>query len=369
MDIGLAWVANAGTGALLNQGFPARLLGNRLMTPTARPKRRATTRLRTVVPAAGLVALVVVAMACGPYAPVGQDRAPANEELTATPTFTATSTATPAPDANAAPMDDILKAWVAHHNTNRGVTGQGQAAPEKTISVQIFVASPSQRGGITDFLESNGIAHSPVPGNHDIDAAVPVSLVPRLAVFPGVQELMALPHPYPSLGTYLNKLVANYEAGLMPDEDANPTFARLVIAIEGGDNYDAIKLWLENNGAVMTFADRDITELYKPSGDLVAFVPVAKIAPLAGMNGVVEVWDEGYPISEAQRFTRPSIFEKPPETPSSSTKPSDRVAGAAASVPPWPPPFPSVPLPMVLIIGTRPASKDKASKSASSSRV
>lgn len=45
LDDDLARAANA--GAFPNQGFPARLLGNRLMTPITRSKGRAAARLRT----------------------------------------------------------------------------------------------------------------------------------------------------------------------------------------------------------------------------------------------------------------------------------------------------------------------------------
>ena len=214
----------------------------------------------------------------------------------------------------------------------------------KTIAVQIVVGlldPDGKRGDITRFLASHGIAHSPVVGNNDIYATVPVSLLTHLAAQPGVRELMALPHPYPNLGTYLNGLVAKYEAGLMPGEDANPTFARLVIGIEGSDNYDAVNRFLEDSGAIMRYDDLDIAEIYKPIGLLVAFVPVAQIAPLASMPGVDQVNDEGYPAPEELRFTQPPLdyptaTPTPTAIPTAATQdaPPDGVTSAAVGVSP-----------------------------------
>ena len=317
------------------------------MTPTVRPANAA--RLLILMLALSLIALAILALACGPSAPAGQDRAPDQQsDSTSTPmptqTPTRTAAATPTTDPNAAPMDDILKAWVAHHHAQQAVdrAATGSAAPEKTIKVQILVASPGQRKGIADFLESKGIAHSPVPGNHDIDATIPVSLAPQLAVFPGVQELLTKPRPYPSLGTYLNTLVAKYETGLMPGEDANPTYARLVIEVEGNDNYDAVVRFLKNNGATMAHSDPDIAVVYKPLSIVVAFVPVSKIAPLDRLEGVIQVWDEGYPVPEEHRFTEPPLSQ-PAYTPTptaaapKSQSGSDNVVGR----PPTPRPAPA----------------------------
>ena len=299
--------------------------------------------------AVGLITTVLVVLACGPSAPAGQDNA------TPEPTDTPTPTSEPSSDQNQAPLDGILNAWVAGAEAQRETGGAtGQSEPERTIAILLFVGNAKHRTAIIELLEDNDIAHHRVEGplNHnDIRATVPVSMLSRLAAHPGVQEIFAKPHPYRNMTTHLNVLAAKYEAGLLPDEDANPTYARLVIGIEGGDdNYYAVKRYLENNGATMVFAERDMEEIYKP--DIVAFTPISLLVPLAGMTGVVDVWDEGYPVPESLRFRRSSIFEEPAETPtptptatssppSKPGTPADGAAGSAVSSPPTPTPAPA----------------------------
>ncbi len=245
---------------------------------------------------------------------------------------TATPTLTPTPEPDEARLGPIVGAYVQGQATRQATAqsqgASGQSAPAKTLAVQIFVYDASKRGEVTAFLESHDIAHSPAPGTSDIDATVPVSLVASLAAHSGVNEIQAWPPPYPNLSSGPNVLAAEYEAGLMPDEDTNPTFARLVIGIEGGDNYDAVKRFLDSKGAVMAFAERDMAEIYRPAGDLVAFVPVAQIATLARMAGVKAMWDEGYPAPAEARYTAGSIYDIPTATPTPMSTPTGTPAAA-----------------------------------------
>ena len=278
------------------------------------------------------------------------------EGITPTPTPTPTPTSEP----GAARLGPIVGAYVQGQATRQAAAqaqgASGQAAPAKTLAVQIFVYDASKRGDVTAFLESHDIAHSPAPGTSDICATVPVSFVASLAAHSGVNEIQAWPPPYPNLGSGPNALAAEYEAGLMPDEDTNPTFARLVIGIEGGDNYDAVKRFLDSEGAVMAFAERDMAEIYRPAGDLVAFVPVAQIVTLARMAGVVAMWDEGYPVPAEARYTAGSIYDIPTATPTpmstptstpaaanpdGSSTPDAGISGAAATAPATPTPAPA----------------------------
>ena len=278
------------------------------------------------------------------------------EGITPTPTPTLAPTSEP----DAARLGPIVGAYVQGQATRQAAAqaqgASGQAAPAKTLAVQIFVYDASKRGDVTAFLESHDIAHSPAPGTSHIYATVPVSLVASLAAHSGVNEIQALPPPYPNLGSGPNILAAEYEAGLMPDEDTNPTFARLVIGIEGGDNYDAVKRFLDSEGAVMAFAERDMAEIYRPAGDLVAFVPVAQIATVARMTGVVGMWIEKYPVPAEARYTAGSIYDIPTATPTPMSTPTstptasnpDRsptldagISGAAATAPATPTPAPA----------------------------
>ena len=276
------------------------------------------------------------------------------EGITPTPTLTPTS------EPGEARLGPVVGAYVQGQATRQATAqaqgASGQAAPAKTLAVQIFVHDASKRGEVTAFLESHDIAHSPAPGTSHIYATVPVSLVASLAAHSGVNEIQAWPPPYPNLGSGPNALAAEYEAGLMPDEDTNLTFARLVIGIEGGDNYDAVKRFLESKGAVMAFAERDMAEIYRPAGDLVAFVPVAQIVTLPRMAGVKAMWDEGYLVPAEARYTAGSIYDIPTATPTPIPTPTsapaaanpDRsptldagVSGAAATAPATPTPAPA----------------------------
>ena len=304
--------------------------------------RHNVARIGILAQTLALLLLAVAALACAPTQPAGQhgdatvravptpevtttptpeDTAAPTPEATATSTPEATATATaeptntvaPSPTQNPLPLDGILSAWVAGVEAQQSAQGgSAQTASEKTIAVLIMLKGEEYRSAITDFLDSNDIDHERVTGPFpfNIFATVPVTMITQLASFPGVVEMVANPYPYPDMGG-LNNLVARYEAGLMPDEDANPTYARLVIIIEGDKNHDAVKRFLDEKGVVMAFADRDID---KPR--LVAFVPVGLMVPLVNMEGVTHMGAENYPVPAGLRITMPSIYDEP--TPSAT---------------------------------------------------
>ena len=187
-------------------------------------RRRHALKLAFLTAALGLVALCVVALACAPGAPAGQGgavggavdaestntptpepTAEAGTEATSapalpstpSPTDTAAPTPTPTSEPDAARLGPIVGAYVQGQATRQAAAqaqgASGQAAPAKTLAVQIFVYDASKRGEVTAFLESHDIAHSPAPGTSDIYATVPVSLVASLAAHSGVNEIQAWP--------------------------------------------------------------------------------------------------------------------------------------------------------------------------------
>ncbi len=115
--------------------------------------------------------------------------------------------------------------------------------------------------------------------------------------------MVAEPLPYPTMNADLNGLAVRYAAGLLPDEDTEPTFARLVIGIEGDDNYDAVKQFLIDDGAVIAYGDAPMDDTYKPYGMLVAYASVRLFAELAGKPGIFEVDHEWYPVPPELRVT------------------------------------------------------------------
>ena len=311
------------------------------------------TGLQLTMLAIAMAALVILSAvgpaACAPAAPAEQASGQAEaEDATAEPTASATTdatntptpeptgvstaTATPTPSPTPTPdpkLDRLLNIWSqgyeAQQSAGQGASGQsagGQSATQKTIAVQIAPAyqDTDHRSSITAFLDSRGIAHMTVVGNNDIQATVPVSLLATLTGLPGVGSILANPLPYPNAGG-VNILIAEYEAGLLPGEDANPTFARLGIGIEGNANYDAVKRYLKNNGAVMAYSDSDNDEAYRPAGLLVAYVPVAKIGLMARMAGVELITLDHYPVPPEYRVTQPPVLGPTP-TPTPSVTPT-----------------------------------------------
>ena len=161
-------------------------------------------------------------------------------------------------------MRRLEKLFLAHQDTGRDSVAN-QTQPEKTLTVQIVIG-PGDRDEVTRLLDSRGISHSPVEGNQDIDATVPVSMLSTLAAHPEVMELIGW-LPYGKLGEKLNVIVAQYETGLMSEKEADSNFALLVISIAEDEDYDAnydkVKYFLEDNGAVIANADIDIYEGWK----------------------------------------------------------------------------------------------------------
>ena len=117
---------------------------------------------------------------------------------------------------------------------------------------------------------------------------------------------------YPNLHKGLNNLAAWYEAGLLPEEDTNPTYALLLITIEGDENYDDVRQFLKDNGVVMRHEDADADARWKPV--LVAFVPVPLFSDLAAQPGVRSVMADWYPVPKEYHFTIEPI-KAAPDTP------------------------------------------------------
>ena len=207
-------------------------------------------------------------------------------------------------------MDIQLTAEVIQYE-QREVEGvaSGQAGPE-LIRVRIFVLGPQEREEIAAFLGQQGVEHS-ISEYVDsvLYATIPASLITTLAAQPSFGEMERVIPRYPNLSKSLNNLAAWYEAGMMPEEDANPTYAALMIGIEGDANYDKVRQFLKDNGSVMRHEDADADARWKPV--LVAFVPVRVLPDLARQPGVRGTHSEMYPVPEEQRFTQEPIKASP----------------------------------------------------------
>ena len=258
-----------------------------------------------------MVAILVVA--CGP------DVQPARES--AAPTDASAPADTPAPRVDLLPwstpiptiaftelpgMDIQLTAEAIKYEKLQAEGGaSGQAEPEP-ILVQIFLAGAQEREDIAAFLSQHGVEHSRLPYKEfDLDATVPVSLLTTLAAHLSFGAMERVIPRYPNLNQGLNNLAAWYEAGMMPEEDANPTYAALLIGIEGDANYDNVRQFLKDNGSVMRHEDADADARWKPV--LMAFVPVRLLPALARQSGVRGAHSDQYPVPEEERFTIKSL--------------------------------------------------------------
>ena len=222
-------------------------------------------------------------------------------------------------------MDIQLTAEVIQYERREaeGVAA-GKAEPE-LIRVRIFVIGPQEREDIVAFLTQQGVEHS-ISEYVDsvLYATIPASLLTTLAAQPSFGEMERVIPRYPNLNQRLNNLAAWYEAGMMPEEDTNPTYAALRISIEGDANYDKVRQFLKDNGSVMRHEDADADARWKPV--LMAFVPVRLLPALARQPGVRVARSSRYPVPEEQRFTIKSL-----SPPSKTLDPTPAATPSAAS--------------------------------------
>ena len=297
--------------------------------------------------AIGMLLLAILIVACGPAAQTDQESAtPAagNPAPTDAPTLAAD---TPTPPATWEPeptpvilpaydypkLDEMLDLQVAVYQTQQSSVS-GQAEP-RAFEVYIWTHGPTQREEVASFLDNHDIAHiKPItyPGTrskeNDISATIPVSLLSSLNAQPGVMGVEIREMPYPSMDERLNELASQYAAGLMPNHDTNPTFTFLTIVIDRKENFDAVRSFLKNNEGIMKYTDQEADELYSYTGQLIAFVPVAQLVPLARMAGVNFLQSEMWPV----RFVPSDPASSPtPETRNGVPPSSDGATGLAAA--------------------------------------
>ena len=272
-----------------------------------------------------LLAAVGVALACAPAAPPAQDNPP---PVAAEPEPTATATPATSAANDLTLLDGFLRARVAEYEAAQsGTQGpSGQAAAPKTVSINISARSNESRQDLLTLLADLGATNTSIFGSTQIYADIPASLLSTLAARDDINDMQATAFPYPNLDADLNGLAVRYEAGLIPSEDTEPTYAMMSIFIEGNDNYDVVKKFLITGGAVMTFDDTIIEDTYKPLGMLVAFVPVKLFAGLNEQPGIYDSHHEIYPVPEEMRRT-----EYAQEATSESVVAEPAVTGSAAA--------------------------------------
>ena len=241
-----------------------------------------------------------LALVCWPAGPTIQG----NVSPTATePTATLTPEAPTAGDTTL--LDAFLRARVAEYEaTQSNEQGpSGQTTTPKTVSINISARSNDSCQAIMALLAEQGATNTRLYGSTQIYADIPASLLSALDARSDIDNMRATEFPYPNLDSGLNGLAVRYEAGLMPSEDVEPTYAMMSLFIDGDDNYDAVQRFLVAGGATMAFGDIITANAYKPLGMLVAYVPVKLFAELDSQPGIYDSKHEIYPVPTEMRRT------------------------------------------------------------------
>ena len=288
---------------------------------------RCTVTLLVVV----LLGVIGAALACAPSAPSGQDETPS-------PTATPTPAPPPTPGTSLDDLpglDPLLSARVAEYEAAQlSVQGaSGQSTAPKMVDIYIGASTGKSRKEILQLLADHGATSVRTHGVTNIYAKVPASLLRTLSERTDIDSMKADPLPYPKIDAGLNGLAVRYAAGLMPDEDTNPTYGRLLIGFNNDATdaqYEAVKRYLLAGGSVMGHDDTIMEEAYKPFL-IVAYVPVKLFAGLDSMPGVAEVDQEWpYPVPAEFRIT---IQDDPPTSENRSGDEATAGAGDTSHAP------------------------------------
>ena len=288
------------------------------MTPTPTPTRRnaATIRRLILTLTLGLIALVIVALACGPSAPAGQDGAPEKEEPTATPTFTPTLTPTHTPTPAPTPlllsavtetMLRLTEQAVASPGSG-GVAGtaSGPQLPEKIrVTVNTHYGTES---ALEQFLINNGAPRVRVMDD-GVTADVPPLLLGKITQHPSFRSGFSAGLYY-KVYPYMDEILTRYAAGeLTALEAANEirvarvggplTFPRalsealvpnVLIVLTGPESSAAVRAYLTANGSYLDPKVAGETEFY-------ADVPVPAFDSLHHLSGVAWIQAELLPLT------------------------------------------------------------------------
>ena len=180
------------------------------------PARRNTFRRLVLTLAVSLIAPALVALACGPAAPGGQDGS-TPDDPTPTPTETGGLPDEPPPTPTLTPLeqqyphlDGNLTDKIAEYEAASGASGASGSSDQPTptpelILVNIFTDTSARADTVKDFLEDNGAkeincykgsSEDVIKG--ECSAYVPVSLLRSLADQPGVLRIDKIRPSWPA---------------------------------------------------------------------------------------------------------------------------------------------------------------------------
>ena len=258
-----------------------------------RKQRQITLKYTLLTAAVGLIIIcwLVLAGACGPSAPAEQTATSTDETLhTPTPTNTPTLQAEVSPLVNAV----MVKQTTVAADAAGAVSGQSAPARLRTIDVNIYTVD-EPRNNVEQFLIDNEVS---VRDKWDcgeeclmLNAVIPVSLLQSLSVHPSVDFIDSIEKYYERLGEHLNLTIAQYDAGLITEQEA---LARVIAPRRNGRVLMVVEVDTEANAEnVMDYlASNDVyisTENLHTIALFVALVPVPLILPLSQQPGIIHV--------------------------------------------------------------------------------
>ena len=316
------------------------------------------TRRRTYATIAAMLAFLAVMLAaelaCAPAAPPGQNGAggaAADTEATATATPAITRTPTPTWQAEVSPLVNavmVKQATIAAAGASGAVSGQADARPQ-TINVIIYIDA-EQSNDVEQLLADNQVTVLDKSSCGEVcinlNAEVPVSLLSALSVHPDVSFIDTIKPYYKQLDEYLNLIIADYDAGLITEQEVVARIIAphrngrilIVVDVDTEANAEAVINFLEDNDVYVSLDNLHTIALF------VALVPVPLILPLSQQPGILYVGPHflGYDNDNPE----PHIEEymdalSPPSASSSSLQQVSEAAVGAQSRTPTPTPTPT----------------------------
>ena len=278
------------------------------------------TRRRTYETIAAMLAflavMLITELACAPSAPAGQNGAggaAADTEVAATATPTITFTPTPTWQAEVSPLVNavmVKQATITAADASGVVSGQAGARPQ-TIDVILYIVA-EQSNEVEQLLADNQVS---VPQKYScgevcisLEVEVPVSLLSAISVHPAVDFIDTIQEAYyKQLDEYLNPIVAQYDAGLITEEEAVaqtllPHWENRILVTSDFDNPTNARNahhYLENNGVYLAPHPADDTVV----GGL---IPFRLILPFSQQKGAVIIAGIGYGVD----LTDPQVQEE-----------------------------------------------------------
>ena len=295
-------------------------------------KRQTTLKYTLLTAAAGLIIIcwLVLVGACWPAAPAEQTATSTDETLQ-----TPTHTNTPTLQAEASPLVNAVMVKQATVTADAAGAVSGQSAPTRpqTIDVNIYTVD-EPRNDVERFLIDNGVSvhHKRDCGEECLmlNAVIPVSLLQYLSRHPSVDFIDSIEKYYERLDMHLNPIVAQYDAGLITEQEAVaqsylPRWENRILVVVDFDSP-------ANNQSAIAYLDSNNVYLapqYIGAKNFAGLVPFRLILPLSQQPGAVSVVGYGYGADLTDPGLQEELNEYKSPQPASDAVVDTGVSGAA----------------------------------------